>query len=119
MPHSLQKLTDKAPYNAYMREYRLKNRDKIRAYTRAYNNEWRRKHGYAAEIRAKKKFPEKEAARVLLNRAVKSGRIARGACERCGMPRAQAHHDDYMKPLDVRWLCPRHHYAEHHQQLAA
>lgn len=37
-------------------------------------------------------------------------------CETCGAEvRLDAHHDDYSRPLDVRWLCPgchkRHHMA--------
>jgi hypothetical protein len=34
-------------------------------------------------------------------------------CEVCGDPQTHAHHDDYSKPLDVRWFCPRHHREEH------
>jgi ribosomal protein S27AE len=36
-------------------------------------------------------------------------------CEVCGNLKAQAHHDDYSKPLQVRWLCQKHH-TEHHQK---
>jgi len=28
--------------------------------------------------------------------------------------KAEAHHDDYSRPLDVRWLCKRHHEEAHH-----
>lgn len=31
----------------------------------------------------------------------------------CGSRNAQAHHDDYSRPLDVTWLCPSCHAAEH------
>lgn len=35
---------------------------------------------------------------------------------RRGFHKVQAHHDDYSKPLEVRWLCVPHH-ALHHKQL--
>lgn len=60
------------------------------------------------------RYPEKVAANIAVNNAVRSGRLLRQPCEKCGA-KAQAHHDDYMKPLEVRWLCPRHH-GEHHRQ---
>jgi hypothetical protein len=31
----------------------------------------------------------------------------------CGEPRVDAHHDDYARPLDVRWLCRPHHRLTH------
>ncbi len=31
----------------------------------------------------------------------------------CDYSGAHAHHDDYLKPLDVRWLCPHHHALWH------
>jgi len=40
--------------------------------------------------------------------------LERQPCEVCGAQKAQAHHDDYSKPLDVRWLCTTHH-AEWHK----
>lgn len=37
--------------------------------------------------------------------ALKRGTLKKQPCEECGSPRVQMHHDDYLKPLDVRWLC--------------
>jgi hypothetical protein len=57
----------------------------------------------------------KDAVRRLTNRAVKQGKILKSPCEVCGTDvDIQAHHDDYSKPLDVRWLCRKHH-QEHHK----
>ena len=50
--------------------------------------------------------------------AIRSGRLTRQPCERCGATPAHAHHDDYLKPLDVRWLCVAHH-MQHHRDHAA
>lgn len=62
------------------------------------------------------KYPEKMLARTLLGNAVRDGKIIRQPCEACGSTDSEAHHDDYSKPLDVKWLCPKHH-AERHVQL--
>lgn len=45
---------------------------------------------------------------------IRSGRLIKQPCEVCGSKIVEAHHDDYEKPLDVRWLCKKHH-AEHHK----
>jgi hypothetical protein len=55
----------------------------------------------------------KGRAHLRVGRAVRKGALLRQACEVCGHPKAQAHHDDYNEPLNVRWLCTAHH-AEHH-----
>ncbi|WJN64498.1 putative recombinase [Erwinia phage Papaline] len=45
--------------------------------------------------------------------ALRNGSLVRKVCECCGNPKAVAHHDDYSKPLSVRWLCPVHHMEWH------
>jgi hypothetical protein len=50
-----------------------------------------------------------------VSNAIRTGRLARQGCEVCG-DRAHAHHDDYSKPLDVRWLCSQHH-TDHHRAM--
>jgi hypothetical protein len=56
----------------------------------------------------------KRDAHVAVNNAVRDGRLTKGPCEECGSQVSQAHHDDYSKPLSVRWLCTKHHAEEHH-----
>lgn len=59
----------------------------------------------------------KEAVRKLTNSKIRSGHLIRQPCEVCGTEeKIEAHHDDYMKPLDVRWLCKKHH-QEHHRTV--
>ena len=60
--------------------------------------------------------PDKYVAQHTLNNAVRRGKLRRGACEVCGAENAHAHHDDYSRPLDVRWLCTKHH-REHHARV--
>lgn len=45
--------------------------------------------------------------------ALTQGRLVRQSCEQCGHAKAQAHHDDYAKPLEVRWLCVSCHRVWH------
>lgn len=62
--------------------------------------------------------PLKKAAHTATGNAIRHGKLIRQPCEVCGESRAEAHHDDYSKPLDVRWLCKRHH-DEWHQNNRA
>lgn len=55
----------------------------------------------------------KNRAHWLLRDAVKRNEVTKGLCEECGSTVVHAHHDDYNKPYDVRWLCPKHHSAHH------
>jgi hypothetical protein len=50
------------------------------------------------------------AARAAVQVAVANGRMQKQPCAVCGSEEdVQAHHDDYTRKLDVRWLCRRHH----------
>lgn len=51
----------------------------------------------------------KVAVRHLTTAAIKLGLLVRQPCEVCGVTAVQAHHTDYGKPLEVRWLCALHH----------
>lgn len=63
--------------------------------------------------------PNAYAAHQTVKNAVRTGELKAAPCERCGRDdQIHAHHDDYSKPLDVRWLCPDHH-RERHRELDA
>ena len=56
----------------------------------------------------------KDAVRKFTVSKIRQGILIRCPCKVCGTEEdVQAHHDDYYKPLDVRWLC-RFHHREHH-----
>ncbi len=61
------------------------------------------------------KYKGKNLARSKVRTAVRNGTLIKHPCEICGNVNSQAHHDDYRKPLVVRWLCFKHH-REHHGQ---
>ena len=68
-----------------------------------------RANAAAAQSRARARHPEKHRARSILRNAIACGEVVRQPCEVCGDPNSEAHHDDYSKPLEVRWLCNPHH----------
>jgi ribosomal protein S27AE len=78
--------------------------------------------GRAKQYRNRKRmrglYPEKYRARVATHNAIRDGRLAKGLCERCGASKVHAHHDDYSQPLNVRWLCQKHHYELHHKPIS-
>ena len=62
-----------------------------------------------------KRNPEKRRVYKIVQRALKKGTLVRPetcsvkGCER----KPHAHHEDYDKPFEIEWLCPRHHSARH------
>lgn len=57
---------------------------------------------------------EKTIAIRAVNHMIRSKRWTRQPCEICGTTATiDAHHDDYSRPLDVRWLCRQHHKQRH------
>lgn len=69
----------------------------------------------AAQARSyREKFPERRKARVIVGHAIRDGKLTKQPCEGCGTAkRVHAHHEDYNKPLEVRWLCAKCHGLEH------
>jgi len=59
------------------------------------------------------RYPEKMRARQKLHTEIRSGRMKRLPCIKCGAIKSQAHHEDYSKPLEVIWLCQKCHNVEH------
>ena len=55
----------------------------------------------------------KANARSYARQYVVYGKLKPKPCESCGDPKAQKHHDDYSKPLEVRWLCVNCHILLH------
>ena len=100
-------------YNLYFRQYRAKNKVKIRKYGREYNKAYRKKNGYNNEKNWKKRNPEKLKIENILQNAVRSGKLKRKPCEVCGKEKTHGHHENYNEPLLVNWLCAVHHKEIH------
>jgi len=59
----------------------------------------------------------RRAAHIILGNAVRDGRVQPLPCLECG-GKAEAHHPDYDRPLDVIWLCTTHHKETHRMREA-
>jgi hypothetical protein len=83
------------------RKYYQTNKEKIRDYIKRYRQANRKKCDATSK----------------LCRAIKQGLLQRSKiCEMADdscLGQIEAHHDDYDKPLEVRWLCKSHHRRLH------
>lgn len=68
---------------------------------------------YRAQEAWKKRNPQKVWAHAALRSGIRRGLVTPLPCEQCGDPKAEAHHDQYDRPLAVRWLCRKHHKQVH------
>lgn len=87
-----------------VRQHRLDNPEKVRAYDNARS---KLPHRKALRDRINDRFPaEKKRAHTAVARALRKGGMERRPCAFCGTTEpVEAHHHDYSKPLDVTWLC--------------
>jgi len=88
----------------YSKDYYKKNKKRIIARCTKYYKE-----------RIKTDLGRKKINAVRLVRYHKMvGNLPTGmACSKCGKPKAEAHHEDYDKPLEVIWLCSSCHRRKH------
>lgn len=104
----------------------LQSRDRENA--RRINKEYMRRRGikapeivreYERERGKMRPKDKKYKARMLLNIAVRDGKIKRpDFCQSCGAKgKIHAHHADYSKPLDVEWLCAECHGKRHRKNV--
>jgi ribosomal protein S27AE len=96
----------------------VSNREKKSEYERRRNQRpERRAKSLEYQRIARARSPEKYRARQAVAHAVRDGRLRRMPCELCGSLRVQAHHHDYSRPLDIRWLCFKCHRENEHGQV--
>lgn len=122
--------------------YRAKHRDKLNTYFRQYHAEHKAEgnassrqryaeHRLAYAIR-KKEYRNENHQRVLdceaklreanqhkiaahsaVREAIRRGELVKGICELCEAVEVDAHHFNYEKPLEVNFLCRKHHSLVH------
>lgn len=108
----------------YAAKYREKNRDillqKRRDYNIAHPNYRREKVPLTPEeikerqirraLNYNGKYPARKAAARAVRLALESGRLLKPKyCQFCKSTKIGAHHEDYTKPLEVIWVCAKHH----------
>jgi hypothetical protein len=108
---------NKEKVNLRARKWRLINKERVRYYWDNFelkNKEklaerhklWRRKNIIKARVHS------------TVGNYVRRGDIIKRPCVVCGeIKRVHGHHNDYSKPLDIVWLCPKHHIFFHKDQV--
>lgn len=102
-------------------KHRGENIEKVRAYDRNRPNKDERikkqleyhKTGRGKEVSRigmrnyRELYPDRHKANCAVGNAVRDGRLKRpSSCSKCFIEcKPHAHHDDYSRPLSVRWLC--------------
>lgn len=95
------KLDNKINRKNKVENYRLYDRARGNRQSKEYSKEWRIRN------------PAKYKSQTLIGNMIRSGKLIRQSCEECGELKTHAHHDDYLKPFNVRWLCAAHHSQWH------
>ncbi len=73
--------------------------------------EWRKKQHLTVEQK------RKDACRSYAGVYLRRGKIKKENCCFCGSDKSQMHHDDYSKPLEIKWVCRECHMKRVHYVL--
>jgi hypothetical protein len=94
--------------NTKCREWEAKNPEKANASKR----NWRKRNPqYMRDWMRDRPKIVVDAYRIV-KEAVKNGTLQKRPCF-CGKTNVHAHHENYANPLDVIWVCPKHHKVLH------
>ena len=64
------------------------------------------------------RYPERKKANTMVGNAIRDKKLTTQPCAWCGTENnVHGHHESYDKPLDVIWLCAKHHKAVHHGKI--
>ena len=110
-----------------IKKWRDKNKEKVKDYlrgwqrahplkVRASNNIWKSNNKNRMNQLTRNwqiNHPIEKRAHDAISLNIKKGNLVKKPCEVCGEKIVQAHHDDYLLPLEVRWLCIKHHHDLH------
>lgn len=117
----------------YVHQHRKENLERIQAYDRErgqsplrkkanikrYRKRVSTKAGKARELEKAAQWREtrklERSVYSIVWHAIKSGRVVQQSCVKCGHKNAEAHHEDYCRPLDITWLCKPCHGARHRE----
>lgn len=109
-------ISEKAHKSARCRECRNKRQYDWRAKNRLHYLETRRERRKLHPDKPhhqEQPYNEGKRARRLVAYRIRTGKLVRLPCEKCGNLNTHAHHDSYSRPLEVHWLCPLHHKERH------
>lgn len=95
---------------------------KVRALTNPRVQEYDRERAKTPErkaqarrisVRWRTEHPDAYKAHTAVSNAVRDGKLKKQPCAICGTDKVHAHHQDYAKPLEVKWLCAKCHHRVH------
>jgi len=105
--------TQKDKLRGQNKRYYEANKEKILTHNKAYTKTPAGKRAVKRNLnKQRQKDPEKYFARKEVQKALMRGDLVKKPCRICGAKKVEAHHKDYSKPLDVIWLCRKHHEKE-------
>ena len=94
--------------------YYQATKEERNAYNKAYYKA-NKKEVTAQKAIYRKANPEKRKAHEAVRAALLNGSLVSLPCSECGETKTEAHHYAYDMPLDVIWLCRKHHAQLHRE----